>query len=262
MKETQISIFYSAAAQWPGIEMSERQFDMAWKLLLDSHEAPDKNFAPDFYLVLACSDKKPKALEQLRALIKAQIPCLRSLGLDSSNEEDLVSITFTHLVENSRLLAYSARAPLHSWLRTVMTNKAIDLVRKSSREVELDEVVLGDLATEGAPELEVLKKQFKGVFSTSFALAVKQLTPRQRNLLRQHHLDELSLEEMGALYSVHRATTARWLAEARVALLENTRKEVSVRMGIGTQEVDSIMRVVKSRLDISGSIFLRTGETR
>ena len=36
-------------------------------------------------------------------------------------------------------------------------------------------------------------------------------TDRQRNVLRQYHIDGLTIDQLAALYQVNRATTARWV---------------------------------------------------
>jgi RNA polymerase sigma-70 factor (ECF subfamily) len=61
---------------------------------------------------------------------------------------------------------------------------------------------------------------------------------------------------MSVLYRVHRSTVARWLADARAALLDETRTEVSQKLGVHRHEVESLMRVVSSRLDLSAGFFL------
>ncbi len=56
---------------------------------------------------------------------------------------------------------------------------------------------------------------------------------------------------MGKLHQVHRATAARWLQSIRDALLERTRVELQARLGAGAADVDSVIRLVASRLDVS-----------
>lgn len=261
MNESVEAVYQRAAAQCPGVKLEASHFLAAWSRLADTQDAPSPDYAGDLYLAAACLEQDPLALQALRQRLRDALPMLKSFRLDAADEDALINDTLSALIGLNgppRLKSYSARGPLASWLQVVLTRQVLALRRKShtATPVELDEVLLGSVAIEGAPELELLKERFRGVFSQSFKAALQALSPRQRNMLRQHYLDQLSLEELGMLYRVHRATVARNLADARASLLEATRDEVSHALGIGRLEVDSIMRVVASRLDISATFFL------
>ena len=101
-----------------------------------------------------------------------------------------------------------------------------------------------------------MKEKYRGEFSAAFRRAIAKLELRERNLLRQHYLDELSLEDVASLYRVHRATAARWLSSARSGLLALTRQELAAALGLPAHEVDSLMRLLQSRLDFSAGVFL------
>jgi RNA polymerase sigma-70 factor (ECF subfamily) len=147
---------------------------------------------------------------------------------------------------------------LGGWLRVTATRAVLNWLKAQRREpLDDDEAMLGSIeAPAEAPELQHLKERYRGEFSSAFRRAIHALEVRQRNMLRQHYIDDLSLEELGALYNVHRATAARWLGAARTALLEKTRDEISKALGLNRLEVDSLMRLVQSRLDLSAGIFL------
>ena len=77
------------------------------------------------------------------------------------------------------------------------------------------------------------------------------------NGLRLHYLDGLSTERIGELYGAHRVTVARWLASARASLLDETRKRLAERLGVPATKVDSLIRILWSKLDVSLSRELR-----
>ena len=56
---------------------------------------------------------------------------------------------------------------------------------------------------------------------------------------------------IGRAYDVHRATAARWVAAVRTELGDRIRSELAARLKIAEDEVDSIVRLVKSRVDVS-----------
>ncbi len=60
-----------------------------------------------------------------------------------------------------------------------------------------------------------------------------------------------SVDRIGALYGVHRVTASRWVAAAREQLGAAIRSELASRLAISVDEVDSIVRLVQSRVDLS-----------
>jgi RNA polymerase sigma-70 factor (ECF subfamily) len=68
----------------------------------------------------------------------------------------------------------------------------------------------------------------------------------------------LNVDEIGSLYDVHRATAARWVAAARERLGTRIRDELAAQLKIDVAEVDSIVRLVQSRIDVSLERVLRT----
>jgi hypothetical protein len=53
------------------------------------------------------------------------------------------------------------------------------------------------------------------------------------------------------MYRVHRATVARWLARGRDRLMRETRAALLSRLRLPGDEIDSILRLIGSRVDIS-----------
>jgi RNA polymerase sigma-70 factor, ECF subfamily len=80
---------------------------------------------------------------------------------------------------------------------------------------------------------------------------VKGLSDHDRVLLRQHHLDQLTIDELASLHKVHRATAARWIANARASLLSRVRERMIERLSISGGELDSALRLARSQLEVS-----------
>ena len=64
-------------------------------------------------------------------------------------------------------------------------------------------------------------------------------------------LDGWSIDQIGSLYGVHRATAARWLTNAREELGARIRAGLAERLEIGESQVDSIVALVTSRIELS-----------
>jgi RNA polymerase sigma-70 factor (ECF subfamily) len=100
-------------------------------------------------------------------------------------------------------------------------------------------------------QLSYLRREYGEQFKQAFEEAVTRLTPRERNLLRFRHIDGLSSDALAATYGVHRATAARWVTAARERLATETRRLMMARLGVGRADLQSIMRLIQSQLDIS-----------
>jgi hypothetical protein len=50
---------------------------------------------------------------------------------------------------------------------------------------------------------------------------------------------------------VHRATVARWVQVARAKVVERTRETLIARLGLGAEELDELLSVLQSQLDVS-----------
>lgn len=70
-------------------------------------------------------------------------------------------------------------------------------------------------------------------------------------MLRYNVLKGLNIAEIGAIYQVHRATVARWIAHARELLLQSTRERLTQRLHAADHELDSILRLIESQMDVS-----------
>jgi RNA polymerase sigma-70 factor (ECF subfamily) len=81
--------------------------------------------------------------------------------------------------------------------------------------------------------------------------AFASLTPRERLLFRMHFIDGLTIDRIGVVFSVHRATIARWLASAREMVVDRTMAQLGDELRLDPAEFESLLRVVRSALDVS-----------
>ena len=101
------------------------------------------------------------------------------------------------------------------------------------------------------PEISLLRERYREQVHAALREAIAQLPERQRNVLRQYYIDGLTIDQLAALYRVDRATTARWVVASRSAVLAGVRTELTAALGASTEEIDSILRLVRSQLELS-----------
>jgi len=153
-----------------------------------------------------------------------------------------------------RIALYTGQGYLQNWVRVTTTRTFIDCCRchPESPEVPIrNELVAVLPEPKGDPELALLKREHVTHFKASFAEAVGALDSADRLLLKQHLVERLTIDQLGALYHLHRASAARRIAKAREALLVATRIALSRRLGLPPERLAGVLELVASRLEAS-----------
>ncbi len=117
--------------------------------------------------------------------------------------------------EAERLRRYNGVNPFFSWIRVVATNIATDLFRERARFREFEE---GDARTGEPPSV----KELSGPFQRSLKAAFQALELRAQTILIWHYRHQIEVDRIARVWSVHRVTASRWLADARDALRRGT----------------------------------------
>jgi RNA polymerase sigma-70 factor, ECF subfamily len=221
--------------------------------------------AADLVLAAACTVQEPTA----HAAFDAVLTEVDAAGATTRSSKDLVD-DVKQLIRVQLLVAkdgkppgiasYRGKGPLRGWVRITATRELIRHQRKRARETPsarpLDEA-LGDADD---PMLSQLKAEYRSEFATALREAIAKLGAEDRTLLRQQIVDQLSIDEIGAAFGVHRATAARWLSRARGALVTATRGRLATRLKVSVDEIDSVIRLVQSQLDASVVRYLRDSD--
>lgn len=162
---------------------------------------------------------------------------------------------------SAKLRDYSGAGSLRRWLKVAAKRLALDMRRAAGRRRESDldgEGGAGALVAEVDPELNYIKAHYREEFRAAFAEAMKSLDARSRSMLKLHLVHRLSIDEIAPMQQVHRATVARWIAKARQELADKTRVALGRRIGVATNEVDSVIHLIASRLDVTVSRHLQS----
>lgn len=158
-----------------------------------------------------------------------------------------------------KITEYSGRGDLRSFLRVILVRQAITHRRSVHREISLDddEKRPPESWVSADPELVHLRSIYKVEFERAFREAVAELTSEDRNLLRYHYLDGLNIDHIGAIYGIHRVSAARRLTKVRQVLVGSTRRLLTETLRLRTGELESVLRLIESEVDISLRRVLR-----
>jgi RNA polymerase sigma-70 factor (ECF subfamily) len=251
------SLYARGREAWPDIDVDFAEFARFVAARLGSRAA-DRLDGPALYLVCAClaGDKRALAAFDQRYIVTLaqRLSRLERTGVSSEDVTQLLRIRFLFGEGGRppRIADYNGAGDLRAWLRVAAVRIAISLQRKHRREEPDGDEALRALADAGpGPELELMKEISRDEFAAALRTAVAELEPRQRNLLRHQALDRMSIDRIAALYGVHRATAARWVAQARDALVAGVRRRLQAKLAVAPERLDSLLLLIESRLDVS-----------
>lgn len=244
-------LYDAGAAAWPTVVLSRARFREQVTARC-SGALP----AVDIYLAVACSDGDPAALAAFRdAFVPPVRAALAKLGTSAAVIDEVVQRVLVMVFVGDggppQIQGYAGRGTLRSWLRTIAIRTGRRHLGLEAQAAPGDDELADLPAAVGDPELELLRARYRDQVKQAFAAAFAELSERERNVLRQYHIDGLTIDQLAALYQVNRATTARWVAGARLSVVTRTRRHLVDRFGIASTEVDSIIRLVRSQLDVS-----------
>jgi len=248
-------------AAWPSVVADREQF-AAFVRRVGAEAAA--RFAGDIYLTVACIAGDASAIAVFdREIVSSARAAIGSIDSSDAFIDDACQRLRTALFvgdgSRPRIADYAARGPLRAWVGVAAARTALMMRRaqRRSREVPEDDWsgALAGIST-GDPEIELLKKQYAVAFADALRDAVKSLEPRLRAALRMSFVDGLSIDEIGAVYAVHRATAARWIQRACEAVAAEARRLLVERLSLSGTELDRLTAMVQSQLDVSLSQLL------
>lgn len=257
----------AARQDWPGVALEDEDFlgFLARRMPPEEEltEALERIKVGDLFLACACLQGNQKAA---RAFEEAYFPVLdRALaGIcgHTGQADDVKQSVYQKVFsgEGDKLAAihkYDGVGDLRAWVRVTAVRMALNLKRDGKKERPLSPDILVTLPKGGpGPEEDYLKRVYSDAFKQAFQRALAGLDHKQRNLLRYYYIDGLTVEQIGGIYRVHKATISRRLSEIRELLLTETRNALIRELDVGRTEFDSIMRLIQSRMDVSIVRFL------
>lgn len=257
----------AARAAWPDLALPEATFlrYLAERIpetatLLDALRGLH---VTDLYLSCACAQGLPAAHVALdsRFLPKVDAAVARVEGSGDGAAEVRQRLRERLLTSEEgrppHIADYQGTGPLAAWLRAAAVRTALNFRRSALRRTQAEEKALVEGAVTGGDlELDYLRHRHQEDFRAALAEALAALPTRERTVLRLHFVEGLSLERIGAMYQTHKSTVSRWLARAREDVLAEVRQKLAERLQLSAEELQSLLRAVRSQLDASLSKLL------
>ena len=212
----------------------------------------------DLYLACACAANDKTALAAFdRHYIREVDIALARMRIGPPRSNDVKQLVRQRLFVGDgspgKIAEYAGRGDLRRWVRSVAVRTCLNDLRKGKHEVlaDDDQLIAQHAMPGDDPEIEYMKRTYAAEFRAAFADAMSQLGPREQTLLRYHHIDGLNIDEIGAIYRVHRVTAFRWLEKAKETLVLATLGHLKTRLNVSPKELDSVLRLIRSQVHLS-----------
>jgi len=248
------AIHAEGAARWSGIELGLDDLAAhAERVCLDDRAL---DHASDVFLVCASLRGNARAIRELERIIASQLPSfLARIDRSPSFADEVRQRLLERLLggDQPRLARYAGAGSLIGWLRVVAIRIGFDLKRASSDPGPVASESIAERLADASmnPELDLMRTQYCGAFQEALLAATRELTHRQRAVLRLYLLGRLSIDEIGKVYGVHRSTVARWISTAQVSVFNVAKEHLRSRYQLTSAEFDSLARLLRSNIQVS-----------
>ncbi|HEY8077090.1 MAG TPA: sigma-70 family RNA polymerase sigma factor [Labilithrix sp.] len=245
-----------AAEAWPRVKLAHDVFvaHLRERLGDDPAKALERLQAADLFLACACMHGDRQAWRELDRLHLARVGewvgrIDRAPAFADEVRQRLAEKLLRDDSGKPKLALYTGRGPLGAWLRVAAVREAQNTRRGTKQGVDADELPLA--SPDEDPEIKLFKRKYSREFKEAFAGVLATLSSDERNVLRLHYLDGMTIEEVGKSYRVSRATAARWIADAKEKITRAVNVSLEKKLGRSGPGANTILAFVRSQLDMS-----------
>ena len=265
------AVVSAGAAAWPAVALEPAVFVRHLALHTPGQEDAAAWLATlhaaDLHLACACAAGLPAALAAFDDRYLASLDLLVARArltpdaLDELRQRLRESLFLPREGKPARIADYAGRGPLEQWLRVAALRTASNLRRSDRARPDHQQQGAGPEAIASIdPELAVIRRRLGDDFTRALRDAFERLDPRDRSLVRMHFSERLGIDQLAPIFQVSRATAARWLKQAREALVQGTLEALRSRLKMSQDELESLLGVVRSKLEFSLGALLREPE--
>lgn len=245
--------------RWPQLEFDGTAFGaFLEERAIEGHGLTSLH-VEDLFLAWACLSQQREALAAFERFTRPLIAL--AIRRDARDTDELIhQVQIKLLVAEGtrapRLADYTGVGPLKAFVM-VMAMRCLADARRSDERRREEHVGDGWLelasiaGSNTGPETQVQWAELEPHAARAVNEAMAALSVRQRTILRLHYVEGISAEALGRMYSVHRATTTRWLVDARERVLELVQQRLRSTLDVSTASLASINQTLVGGLELS-----------
>src|SRR6476469_600624 len=212
-----------ARAAWPGLSLSWSDFAEAVRHRTVPLAQTPPEIVADLFLARACAKNVPGALVAFRDHV---FPGVSAAVRRFDESSAFAAEVYQRLSEamfvggadgRAKILRYTGEGPLSSFVVTAARRIALRLATNAARfqgEAELIE----RFSQVSEQEAAYLKRQHRETVNRALAVALRQLSRRERLILRMNLIERVSTTRIATMYNVSQPTVSRWIHRSARAI--------------------------------------------
>ena len=194
----------------------------------------------DLYIAIACSLPTEAAWLKFRARYRkyifdlARSACSTADAAREVADGVLADLFLYDRLGRSRIASYDGRSTLATWLRAVVTNRAINEREKRSNNLDCIESISEPADRSYAVRFEASMRatRYGAMIKDSFKTASRNLTERERLILLLRYDDMLQSVDIAGMLGVHPSTITRSLQQTHRKLRRTVASILRTKYGL------------------------------
>ncbi len=252
-------VLEAAAQRWPAVHLDGAAFGRFVSERLPEHATSlGLLHVDDLLLAWACLAGQRAALAAFQAGFG---PLVRQVCARAASPGEVAAEVEQHLLVGdgrpAALAHYAGLGPLASYVSVAAMRVVLNAHQRTSRQpLLLDDDAWSELALrlsddDASPEATFQSAELRPHLVAALHASLEGLTVRQRSLLRLHYGEGVSAEALGRMYGVHRATSTRWLADAREQVFAHVQQALVQRLSLGPETLKSVNRHLANGVELT-----------
>jgi RNA polymerase sigma-70 factor (ECF subfamily) len=247
--------FSLAATAWPTIGLCFADFaEFMRRHSIGPNTSNEINH--DLFLACACGLGDPSALQHFRDRYFGVVAtAVRSLDASPQYADEIFqrlqeSLFVSPPGTDTKIQHYRGQGPLAGFVRTVARRIGMRVTAAAAR-FQGEEALAQEFSRASELEATVIKLQCRDAINRALCIALSQLPRRERLILRMNLVEKVSTTRIAAMYKVSQPTVSRWIQRSARAIQETVKVLVCDELDIDARELDSLLQLVRSQIEIT-----------
>jgi RNA polymerase sigma-70 factor len=268
--------YRSGYAQHGEIDLPPETFETQLRVILEKHLGPNAaasiqlSFADtlrttDLYLTIACAQPTELGWRRFSVAYQRYIDQVARFVSPTNSEswelaENLLADLFLHDSSGaSRIASFDGRQSLATWLRVVISRRAINhsLLKWNSVERFDHSADVTDKASVDRIESAVRNNRYGAILSEAFEIASESLTDRERLMLLLRYDDGLRMGEIAKAFGIHPSGITRQFQQLHLKLQKRIVSILAVKHHLGPEAIKECLLDIIENPSHSLLVFLK-----
>lgn len=247
--------FLLAKAGWPTINLQASDFAS----YVRRHSIPTDvpvEILHDIFLACACGCGIPGALQSFREQYLGVVAtAVRSFDASPQFADEIYQrLSETLFVPGpsgeAKIHRYKGQGPLGGFVRTSARRIGMRVSTALAR-FQGEEALIQQFSQASALDATLAKLECRDAINRALSVALRQLPRRDRLILRMNLIERISTTRIAAMYKVSQPTVSRWIQRTAKTIHATVKDLVCDELDIDTRELDSLLLLVRSQIEIT-----------